>query len=365
MKYIFYLVLFSTLSITGYCQCNEENYSNEDTCLTHTFPTSRVLFFGEIHDDTYDNDIKYDIISNIIKDEDTIKVLFEAGHATAYLMNKYIHTGNKEYIDNYCWTDWVYYCLNEQVYNLLKTNKNVSIKYYGIDYERNSTYTLNALHYLLEPLPDSIFIQFSKDDLYDLCESSFETKSRLVYEAYQLYKNNISLFEETLKDEIIDLKLIFRSYNEMLVDSLKNKQYNIKREEWLYKNILQQINIDSTRIILFLGVEHCSYNNVLYDNDPVAKMLKEKGINVCAIHIFYDKQNIMNQRLGLKRRKYNEFFSKYQSSQVTLVSTKCNPQLRDLNLYDYFDYALIQRKGYKFKKEHGFMEVLTIENICD
>jgi hypothetical protein len=315
--------------------------SNE--CVTRNIPSSRVILFGENHYmNDENNDIKIGIITNALKKDDTLKILIEAGHAEAYLMNKYLNIGDTQIINNGCYNSEYLYDLNTYLISFLKNN-NKEIVYYGIDYERNSAYTLFALSVLLENMPDSLFKNISKNEIRNSCEYLPGKKKEVISYIFSIFKNNESLFRILLKNEFHDFKNILISYNKYERKEILSKhQFNIERENWLYNSIIRHEKMDNFQILVFLGSAHCSYSRIFKKFDSVAMMLKSSNVNIFSIHLCYNtnKPLFLQKKLGFSDKLYSDLFSHYQTDHLIYVSTECSMLLNKI----YYHYCPVNFK---------------------
>jgi hypothetical protein len=330
-------------------------------CSDTILPSNKILLIGEDHFAISNEEYKLDIISKLLNEEDTINVLIEGGHAKAYMYTMYFTTGDLKYLEQACVGLYEYECIVKKIRNISNSNfcNKKCIKFYGIDYERNTSTTLIALFYILQKVQDSNFSSFRINDFYNAICGSKQERIELINNFINVYNDKSEYFKEILGENYFDLELIIEAYLLLTNENKIGQKDDIVRERWMYNNIVRVIGYSDSRTIAFLGSEHTSYYGIFSTHERVGQMLKQNRYDVCCIYLFYPKPTASEKKLNFSKKDYKSFLLKYKSNNINLISTNCDSILMKYNYRKHCDYVIF--KEYLNIK---YRNIETIKNRC-
>jgi len=289
MKKQFYLFSFLCLSLSiGYSQ-NIKNISSINNQLQED--VQNLIIIGETHTSAASSLIVNAFLKHLNDEGKNFQFLVEAGPSTAYLLNKYLATGNEELII----TPQMFYGGNFNEWRnfwlkMYLSNKNLpkgeQLKVIGFDFERVGTFAkaIDKLSENYNQFPssiDSLNKLMHTEGFLKNINNGFPTKADQVFmkDTKALLKKNLPELEITLNDD--DLIFIKATINNHVV------KFAGDRENQLHANVKRELSENKNSIML-TGAGHANYSY-----KTLAYMLKSKtDFNIINFLILYHHSKI-------------------------------------------------------------------------
>lgn len=266
----FFLILFLLLLKKGEAQVNSKSLPD--------IVNKKIILVGENHTFKENNSIRYAFLKNLHENNIFPKyIVLEFGHGTAFILNKYFETGNKELIE-------LLFPLNlklgQDFYNELKKLNDVlpdskKFKFVGIDHDYDYEAMHLSLRYLLlndkefsqDTIPNLVFENLEDDERINFLIGSLMNKKDPTIWGNNYLKRDINLILDILnsKDSMLIInrfgdhyhegKLILKGYlltqssKHPLMYGLESNVFKEKREIFLTNNIYDLFKNDTSAFI--------------------------------------------------------------------------------------------------------------------
>jgi hypothetical protein len=259
---------------------NKETLDSLTESLINKLPVKDLYLIGEAHQFSPNNYFQFSLIKalNIKK---VYNVANELPHATCFLFNQYLETGN-ENILNELKPKATYEILKKvRLYNLTKP-LNQRVKYYGIDY-LNAQYDFAKFLLSLKIINDKIK---SEKLPLEIFIEKYLKKNKLENIDVQQLNDTIKLFltidsikyKEHYGEYFYDLKLMASNF----IGYRPNRDSDIFKSFKILHANLKAINKENPRFLSFYGIGHLfNFGNKLNDKkeSPVFNNIIRVGIS--------------------------------------------------------------------------------------
>jgi len=237
---ILILIYFSFLSLGQQKDviCLNKFDGNSISSIGNLMMNNKILLIGENHEVALNYILYYHLIKNLSEEHDVKNILIEKGISDAYLINKYMESGNEEYLQNMFFTNEGLTLFKKLfVYNR-KLPHNKKIKFIGVDAESGSC--LKMLKIILGTM-DSISPEFKEfKSLLDNKEHWYGRKiTDILKEVKSFVLSHEHVFHYKLKtDDYNWLMMVIQNEADRLKPSLRNKKMfnNFSRYDKTYPN---------------------------------------------------------------------------------------------------------------------------------
>lgn len=288
MKFYFHIFLF--LSFHGISQIDflDHNKVVDSFLCCNSLTEKKIFLTGEFHDQKSNFQTQFSFLQELNSDQIFPEyILLEQGFAFSYIMNKYISDTLYHY-------GYPLFFTKREIYPfyLIRTqpsafNSGRKINFIGVDFERDISYTVEALNILFKKIAPTITektcsrILTEDNDLFTIHLNSLiaELKEYNLYlpargkmfntlsELDSLYLNSKDRFSAFLNEELKDFKLILDSYKRYIEYSYLNYEKTdgtlLMKREINIANTVYNLHCDHPEAILFgqFGLAHVNLIN--------------------------------------------------------------------------------------------------------
>ncbi len=276
MRYLFSFLI----CIIRLCSSSQSNLGVD---IVSSLPNSQVYFVGQLHNNEANTIIETELLLSLNAKFNVQYEVLEYSHSVAFLVNRYLSTGN-EFFLKFIHPDAKFeYVKNIKAYND-GIDANKRIRFYGVDFEnrQNGKFTKKALAIILDDLNISTS-QALALLLRDIVECQFKDLERNLIKLKSYLKENEQLCRSLLDKYYVDVLLI------------TNAQFNFssRRDTAMVSNFLrlyQELskNGKDPKFFASFGTGHINPRN---NNGIVMQLMKDNQSpvknNVCVIGVQY------------------------------------------------------------------------------
>ncbi len=261
----------------------------------------KIILTGEYHGVSENNIIQFKMIKYLKENHNLKYILVESSYSTVYLLNKYINTGENEFLEQN------YINKNKNSISNFKNEFSLYVKLYeynktladedklrliGIDIEKNPNLSNETLKLIL---PKTEPPKELKEDINNIYNNKISDNLEKIYENYIKYEE---LYKEYLKENFFDFDMIINSLiNTKELLSFYKDRYVANRDKILYDNFIK-IHKELNGNLYFgqFGEFHIDMLNISGGEDTFAtrlnkdKNFKDKILPIC--YFYYNSKSL-------------------------------------------------------------------------